>query len=218
MIDFTTARLNMVESQLRTNKVTNAAVLAAFESVPREMFLPEALRGIAYVDEDIDVGLGRCMMEPRVLARLLQAAQPGPADVALEIGCGTGFATAILSRIVATAVAVEEDDRFIEAAGAALSSLQMDNAVVLKGKITDGYPEQGPYNVILINGAVAEVPAAICDQLAEGGRLVTVVRGRDGIGRATLIERHGGTNSGRILFDAAVPQLQEFEPAPSFVF
>lgn len=218
MIDFATARLNMVESQLRTNKVTDAAVLAAFETVPREMFLPEALRGIAYVDEDVEIGRGRWMMEPMVLGRLLQAARPGPADVALEIGCGSGYATAILSRIVATAVAVEADDKFIEAAAATLSRLQMDNAVVIKGDVTQGYPGQAPYNVILFNGAVAEVPRAIREQLAEGGRLVAVVRGSDGLGRATLIERHGGTTSGRVLFDAAVPQLPEFEATPGFVF
>ncbi len=218
MTDFTTARRNMVGSQLRTNKVTSEAVLEAFEIIPRELFLPEKLRGVAYLDEDIALGAGRCLMEPMVLARLLQAARPGPADIALDIGCGSGYATAILSRIVATVVAVESEDLSVEAAASALSKLGLDNAVVVKGDITQGYPGQAPYNVILIGGTVSQVPAIIRDQLAEGGRLVAVVRGDDGIGRATHIERRGGLTSARILFDAAVPQLPEFEPAPGFAF
>ena len=218
MVDTAQARLNMVESQLRTNKVTDEAVLAAFESVPREAFVPEALRAVAYRDEDIDLGEGRCIMEPMVLARLLQAARPGPADLALEIGCGTGYATALLARMVATAVAVESVPALVEAAGTALAALGLDNAVVMKGDIGRGVPDQAPYNVIFIHGAVAEVPRAISDQLAEEGRLVTVVRAGAGVGRATLIERHGGITSSRVLFDAAVPTLPEFAPAPGFVF
>jgi protein-L-isoaspartate(D-aspartate) O-methyltransferase len=182
------------------------------------LFLPEKLRGVAYLDEDISLGTGRCMMEPMVLARLLQAAQPEPADIALDIGCGSGYATAILSRILATVVAVESDDTSVEAAASALSSLGLDNAVVVKGDITQGYPGQAPYNVILIGGTVSQVPEVISGQLAEGGRLVAIVRGDDGIGRATLIERRSGQTSQRILFDAAVPRLPEFEPAPGFAF
>jgi protein-L-isoaspartate(D-aspartate) O-methyltransferase len=218
MTDFTIARRNMVGSQLRTNKVNSEAVLEAFESVPRELFLPEKLRGVAYLDEDIVLGSGRCMMEPRVLARLLQAARPEPSDIALDVGCGSGYAAAILARIVATVVAVESNDAAVETAASALSGLGLDNAVVVKGDITQGYPGQAPYNVILIGGTVSQVPAVIRDQLAEGGRLVAVVRGEDGIGRATLIERRGGLTSPRILFDAAVPPLPEFEPAPGFAF
>ena len=218
MVDTAKARLNMVESQLRTNKVTNEAVLAAFENVPRELFMPEALRAAAYLDEDIDLGHGRYIMEPMVLARLLQAARPGPADVALEIACGSGYATALLARMVATAVAVESGDAFVDQASAALAELGLDNAVVMKGDIARGVPDQAPYNVILIHGAVAEVPEAISGQLAEDGRLVTVVRRGAGMGRATLIERHGGITSSRVLFDAGVPALPEFAAEPGFVF
>ncbi|MEE9210577.1 MAG: protein-L-isoaspartate O-methyltransferase [Kiloniellales bacterium] len=218
MVDFAAARLNMVESQLRTNKVTNLRLLGAFESVPRELFVPEPLRGIAYIDEDVALGGGRYVMEPRVLARLIQAAQPGPEDVALDLGCGSGYATAILSRLVATVVALEDDATLAAAANRTLGKLEIDNAVVVKGRLTEGYPKQAPYNVILLGGAVAEVPAAIADQLAEGGRLVTVVSAGPGLGRATLMRRDGGVISSRVLYDAALPVLPGFEAEPGFVF
>ncbi len=218
MVDFAAARWNMVESQLRTNKVTDLRVLDAFETVPRELFVPEPLRGIAYVDEDVALGGGRFVMEPRVLARLLQAAEPGPEDMALDLGCGSGYATAILSRLVATVVALEDDAALAEAANRTLDSLEIDNAVVVEGRLAAGYPKQAPYNIILLGGAVAEIPAAIADQLAEDGRLVAVVSAGPGLGRATLMRRDGGVVSSRVLYDAALPVLPGFEPAPGFVF
>ncbi len=218
MVDFATARLNMVESQLRTNRVTDLALLGAFETVPRERFVPEPLRGIAYVDEDVPLGGGRFVMEPMVLARLLQAALPGPDDIALDIGCGTGYGTAILSRLAATVVALESDATLAAAANQALDGLEFDNAVVVEGQLTEGYPKQAPYNVILLSGAVAEVPPAIGEQLAEGGRLVAVVAAGTGLGRATLMQRDGGVISSRVLHDAALPVLPGFETEPGFVF
>ncbi len=218
MVDFAAARLNMVESQLRTNRVTDLRLLGAFETVPRELFVPEPLRGIAYIDEDVALGGGRFVMEPRVLARLLQAAQPGPEDMALDLGCGSGYATAILSRLVATVVALEDDAALAEAANRTLDALEIDNAVVVEGRLAAGYPKQAPYNVILLGGAVAEIPAAIADQLAEDGRLVTVVSAGPGLGRATLMRRDGGVISSRVLYDASLPVLPGFEAAPGFVF
>ncbi len=218
MVDFAAARLNMVGSQLRTNKVTDLALIEAFETVPRERFVPEPLRGIAYVDEDVPLGGGRFVMEPMILARLLQAARPGPDDIALDIGCGTGYGTAILSRLTATVVALESDAALAATANQVLSGLEFDNAVVVEGKLTEGYPKQAPYNVILLSGAVAEVPPAIGAQLAEGGRLVTVVEAGTGLGRATLMQRDSGVISSRVLYDAAVPLLPGFEAEPGFVF
>jgi protein-L-isoaspartate(D-aspartate) O-methyltransferase len=218
MVDFAAARWNMVESQLRTNRVTDLRVLDAFENVPRELFVPEPLRGIAYIDEDVALGGGRFVMEPRVLARLLQAAQPGPEDMALDLGCGSGYATAILSRLVATVVALEDDAALAEAANRTLDALEIDNAVVVEGRLAAGYPKQAPYNVILLGGAVAEIPASIADQLAEDGRLVTVVSAGPGLGRATLMRRDGGVISSRVLYDASLPVLPGFEAEPGFVF
>ena len=218
MVDFAAARSNMVESQIRTNKVTDPHLLDAFETTPRERFVPEPLRGIAYVDQDVALGGERFVMEPMVLARLLQAARPGPGDVALDLGCGSGYATAILSRLVATVVALEVDAALAAAANQTLDELEIDNAVVVEGPLAEGYPKQAPYNVILLNGAVSEVPLAIADQLAEGGRLVTVVSVGAGLGRATLMRRDSGVISSRILCDASVPVLPGFEAAPGFVF
>ncbi len=218
MVDFAAARSNMVESQIRTNRVTDPHLLDAFQTTPRERFVPEPLRGIAYIDEDVALGGERFMMEPMVLAKLLQAARPGPGDVALDLGCGSGYATAILSRLVATVVALEVDAALAAAANQTLDELEIDNAVVVEGRLADGYPKQAPYNVILLNGAVSEVPLAIADQLAEGGRLVTVVSVGPGLGRATLMRRDSGVISSRILCDAAVPVLPGFEAAPGFVF
>lgn len=218
MIDYTAARLNMVESQLRTNRVTDAALLEAFEQVPRELFVPEELRGVAYVDEDLAVGHGRYLMEPRVLARLLQAARPEPQDIVLDIGCGTGYATVILARLSATVVALEDGGGLAARANEVLGELEVGNAVVVEGPLNEGYAKQAPFNVIVVNGAVAEVPSVISVQLAEAGRLVTVVRNSAGMGRAILMQRIGGVVSSRTLFDAAVPVLPGFEVEPGFVF
>ena len=218
MVDYAAARMNMVDSQLRTNKVTNAELIAAFESVPREAFVPERLTGVAYVDQDIALSNGRYLMEPMVLARLLQEARPGPADVVLDVGCGTGYATAILAKLAATVVALESDHDLAVKATKVLGDLGIDNAIVVEGPLPAGWPAQAPYSVILLNGAVAEVPEAIRRQLADGGRLVTVQMPDAGPGRGVLMRRSGDTAAGRAVFDATTPILPGFAPAPGFVF
>ena len=218
MFDFATARSNMIESQLRTNKVTDAGVLEAFGAIPRERFLPEARAGVAYVDEDLEVAPGRFLMEPMVLARLLQAAQVQSSDVVLDVGCATGYSSAVLARLAGTVVALESDATLGEQANETLQELDIDNAVVVAGELTEGYQKQAPYNVILLGGAVAEVPEAILSQLAEGGRLVTVLAPQAHLGQAVLIRNSAGVASRRVLFDASVRQLPGFAQVPRFVF
>jgi protein-L-isoaspartate(D-aspartate) O-methyltransferase len=208
----------MVESQLRTNKVTDLRVLEGFSTVPREVFVTAAARGVAYLDEDIALGGGRFLTEALVLARMIQAAAIGAGDIVLEIGGATGYGTAILARLAATVVALESDSQLSARAAAALSEHSIDNVVAVEGPLPLGYPEQAPYNVILINGAVAEVPQGLQDQLADGGRLVAVVRDRPGLGRAVLVRRLGAVVSSRVLFDAGTPLLPGFERAPRFAF
>ncbi len=218
MADTVAARLNMVESQLRPNRVWDTRILDAFETVPRELYVPERARGFAYVDEDLPVGHRRYLMEPMVLARLIQAAEIGSADIVLDLGCATGYASAILSQLAATVVALEEVPELARAAAAVLDGQQVTNAVVVEGKLAEGYAKQAPYDVILLDGAAGEVPGAIEDQLAEGGRLVGVVQDRDGVGRAMLMRKDLGAVSGRVLFDANTPVLPGFERKAGFVF
>jgi protein-L-isoaspartate(D-aspartate) O-methyltransferase len=218
MFDYRAARLNMVESQLRTNKVHDEAILDAFLAVPRERFVPEHLSGIAYIDEDIPLGEGRCLLEPMVLARLLQLAEIGPEDGVLEIGAATGYATAILSRLAQRVIAVEGDRRLVAIARLRMSELGNGNVTLLEGHLAEGYPAGAPYEVIVIGGAVAAIPDVIVRQLAEGGRLVTVVKPADGPGHGALMARSAGHLSQRAVFDAATALLPGFAPAPGFVF
>ena len=224
MINEPAARLNMVEGQLRTNKVTDEAVLEGFLTTPRERFVPLQLRGIAYVDDDIPLGNGRVLMEPLVLARLLQVAAIGKQSKVLEIGCATGYATAILAKLAATVVAVESDKALAAAARANLAALGLGNVQLQEAPLADGWRAGAPYDVILINGGVAEIPAAIEDQLAEGGRLVTVTEGDSAApsearcGRAVLMTRAEGKLSSRPVFDATVEMLPGFARRPAFVF
>lgn len=217
-MDYTAARFHMVESQIRTNGVMEPAVVAALTEIPREVFLPKPMRGFAYVDDDLDVGGGRFLVEPLVLARLLLGAAIKPTDVVLNIGDATGYATAVISKLAQTVVTLECDGDWAQRAGQSLTDLGIDNAAIVQGALERGYPAQAPYDVILFSGAVTEIPAAICRQLADGGRLVAVVTTSPGVGKGTLIVRVGDTFGRRILFDAATPLLPGFLPKPKFVF
>lgn len=218
MVDYKAARQNMIESQLRANGVTEPAVTEAFAAVPRELFVPKARRSIAYVDEDLPLKEGRYLMEPMVLGKLIQLAGIGPGDLVLDVGAGTGYAAAVLSRLAAAVVAIESDPELAALASAALTQFGADNVVVLQQALEQGYPKQAPYDVILIEGAVEEIPDALTVQLAEGGRLVTVVRPPGGVGRGMLFLREHGVVSGRPDFDAATPLLPGFVRRPGFVF
>jgi protein-L-isoaspartate(D-aspartate) O-methyltransferase len=218
MTEDPTRRLNMVESQLRTNKVTDTRLILAMAEIPRTQFLPARLAGVAYVDEDIPLGHGRFAMEPMVFARLVQAAAIRETDVVLEIGTGCGYGTAVLARLASTVVSVESDAEFASTATTRLAALGVDNAVVVRGDLASGHAAQAPYDAIVFGGAVAEVPPEILAQLAVGGRLVAVQRRGSGPGRASVWTRHAAGTAGRVLFDANTPTLPGFEPVASFVF
>jgi len=216
-MDFGAARRNMVDRQLRTNKVTDEAVLEALNEIPRERFVPEELRSAAYIDEDVPLGAGRYLIEPMVYARMLQAAEVQRGDLVLDLGCGSGYSTAVLSRLANMVVALESDPALARRTGAALADLSIDNALVVEGPLQEGWPAQAPYNLIVLGGAAEQIPESISGQLAEGGRLVGVEI-RRGVGRAMLYLRRRGVVSGRPLFDAAVPILPGLATEPSFVF
>jgi protein-L-isoaspartate(D-aspartate) O-methyltransferase len=208
----------MVDCQLRTNKVADEALVARFETVPREWFVEESIRSIAYVDEDVSIGHGRYLMAPMVLARILQELAISPSEVVLDVGCGTGYSSAILSGLADTVVALEENHELATRANDLLTELAADNAIVVEAPLSEGYATQGPYDIILVGGAIASVPSALADQLIDGGRLAAIVdNGRDP-GKAILMIKRHGIVSQRELFDASVPRLPGFEPKMGFVF
>ena len=218
-MDYALHRKNMVDGQVLPNRVTDPLVIDALYRLPRESFVPKQKMGVAYMDEAINLGGGRYLMEPMVLARLLEGAEIQPTDIVLDVACATGYSSAVAAKIANTVVALESDKNLAESATAILNRLGIDNAIVVEGDVVKGYAKQGPYDVIVINGAVDSVPNEIIEQLAEGGRLVTVVNGKDGVGRGTLMLRKNGIVSMRELFDAGSPLLKEFSSQnKTFVF
>ena len=218
MTEFGAARAHMIESQLRPNKVIDARVLDAFGGIRRELFVPDHLRVVAYIDEDLPLGGGRYLMEPMVVARLLQAAQIERTDKVLIIGAGTGYEAALAAALARSVIALEEDPELARRARAALVEHFIASVSVVEGPLPQGYRPRAPYDVVLFCGAVADVPSEIDTQLAEGGRVLAVVKSANRIGRATLWARTGGVMARRVLFDAATPLLPGFSPKPAFAF
>jgi protein-L-isoaspartate(D-aspartate) O-methyltransferase len=219
MTVFEAARTHMIESQIRPNKVTNERVLDAFARIRRELFVPDHLRSIAYVDEDLPIARRRYLMEPMVAARLIQAVLPQRRDTALVVGAGTGYEAAVLGVLVRAVVALEEDQELARLARAALVEEKIASVSVVEGRLRDGCRLRAPYDVILFGGAVADVPDEIFGQLAEEGRMAAVVEVEGaGIGRAVLTGRAGGVIARRVIFEAAISLLPGFEPKPAFEF
>ena len=217
-MDYTVARQNMVDCQILPNHVTNPHVLKGMLDLPREKFVPIELSGVAYLDGSLPLGSGRFLMEPMIVARLLEVVAPDSNDVAMAIGCASGYLSALLAKIVSTVVAVESDKAFTQRAGEIFKQLSIDNVVLVEGKLNDGYSKQGPYDVIIFDGAVAAIPDTIIDQLANAGRLATVVIEENGVGRVRMLTRHGDTISSRDMFDASTPFLTGFKNEAKFSF
>lgn len=215
-MDYAVARQHMVDSQIRTNKVTDERLIDAIRALPRERFVPERLRARSYLDDDVEIAPGRFLMEPMVTARLVQAADVKPTDMALVVGAATGYAAALLARLANTVVALESDAGLAQRAGAAYAELAIDNAAVVEGALAAGCAKHAPYDVIYLDGAVEHLPQALIDQLGEGGRMVGVLVER-GVGRAMLWTKSGGSVSSRVLFDANVAPLPGFQAPPRFV-
>ena len=219
MTDYALARRNMIDGQLRPNRVNNAGLLQAIGELPRERFLPAGLSSVAYADEDVPLGGGRFLMEPMVLARLIQILQPKYGDRALVVASGRGYGAALLAQLVTAVVALESDPVLGQAAEAAWKDVGATNVALWTGKLEDGVPSAAPYALILIEGAVRQIPKAILDQLADGGRLATVVAGPEGaMGVAELVVKEDGVTSRRPIFDAGTPTLPGFAPPARFTF
>lgn len=220
MIDFAELRRGMVDGQVRTNNVTDPRIVSAMLEIPRERFVPPQLKSLAYIDDDLaltDGGAPRYLIEPMILARLVQLADVQPNEHVLDIGTGTGYSAAVLSQLAQQVVAVEEDAGLAAAATATLAELGVANVAVMQGPLNAGWAKEAPYDLILLNGSVDEVPAGLLAQVKEGGRLIAVV-GHGGAGRATVFSKVAGAVSERVAFNAAVPALPGFKAAPRFVF
>ncbi len=219
-MDFSQSRRKMVDNQLRTNDVTDHRILDAMEFVPRERFVPASKKSVAYIDEDLPVGstdTGRCLMKPHIFGKLVQLADIREGDIALVVGAGTGYSSAVVSQLAASVVALEEDPDLARTAGEILVDLGIENAVVVEGPLVKGYESEGPYDVILVDGAVEVLPETLKQQMKPDGRLV-VVEGQGGAGVAKLYQKSGSAVSGRFGFNASVSLLPGFERNAEFVF
>lgn len=215
---FETARRTMVDCQVRPSDVTSIDLIEAMLWAPREAFLPKAKRAQAYVGEHLPVAEGRYELDPRIFAKMVDAAAPASDDLALVVGSGYGYAAAVLSKLTAAVIALEEDEAMAQAAATSFSEVGVDNVVAAQGALTAGCVEHQPYNLIFVNGAIETAPpAALLGQLAEGGRLVAI-RMSGPVGRCELWLRDGETTGARPAFDASAPVLPGFAAAPGFVF
>jgi protein-L-isoaspartate(D-aspartate) O-methyltransferase len=217
-MDFGAARDNMIECQLRTNKITDSRILGAMSTLPRERFLPREREAMAYVDIDVPCGEGRCLMTAMASGRLIQEAGIKSEDEVLCIGASTGYSVAVMANLASSVIALESNKTCAEKAGELFAEFNLDNAVVVEGPLTQGWKAESPYNVIFIDGMVSEIPNAVFDQLADGGRLVAIVDSGNGIGCATLYIKLTGNVSNRGIFDINVGKLTEFDKIQEFVF
>ena len=208
------ARLHMIDSQIRPNDVTDPRILAAIGAVARENFVPRNARAIAYADVPVEVAQGRFLLEPRCFAKLLQLAEITAEDRILDVGCATGYSSAVLARLGGKVIALEQDADLLRIASDALSN----SAVTLvQGGLIEGAKMEGPFDVIVVEGAIEQSPDTLLAQLAEGGRLVTVMK-ENGQSRAVIfLKEHGGIGR-RAVFDAEAPLLAGFKKAMGFIF
>jgi protein-L-isoaspartate(D-aspartate) O-methyltransferase len=204
----------MVDTQVRPSDVTKFPIIEAMLHVPREAFVPAALREAAYVGENLDIG-GRVMLDPRTLAKIIDLIDIQRTDVVLDVACGLGYSTAVLARLAEVVVAVEDDAERADAAQDALSEQGVDNAAVITGPLAEGAPKSAPYDAILIEGAVEEVPDTLLAQLREGGRICAIFA-EGGVGVVRLGLMTDGRVSWRFGFNAGAPVLPGFARARAF--
>ncbi len=206
-VDYTLSRRNMVESQIRTNRVTDQRIIDAIGKIPREQFVPKHLENLAYIDHSLEISPGRYLMESMVFARLIQGASVRNDDICLDVGCGSGYSSVVLGEIAGTVVALESNSDLAKKAESNFKKSGADNIFLITAPLDEGYSGQAPYDVIVVNGSVERLPEMLLNQLNEGGRLVSIISKKSTSGRAKLFEKRHGHISERELFDATAPDL-----------
>jgi protein-L-isoaspartate(D-aspartate) O-methyltransferase len=216
MTDFARRRTTMVDTQVRPSDVTRFPIIEAMLSVPREDFVPVERREAAYAGEHVDLGRGRVVLDPRTLAKMLDAADIQSDEIVLDVGAGLGYSSALAARLAEAVIALEEDKALATEAERALSAAGADNVAVVEGPLADGAAKHGPYDVILLEGAVEHMPDSLVDQLKEGGRLVAIFA-EGALGVVRVGYRIDGRVNWRYAFNAGAPVLPGFEARRAFV-
>lgn len=211
------ARQNMVDCQLRTNRVTDSALLAAMAELPREAFIPADLKDLAYSDGELKIAEGRSMLAPMTVARMLQCLEIRKKDVCLAIESAAGYAAAVMGHLSCAVFALHDDSNLTLQTGNICNQLGLDNVISVTGPLNEGWNKEAPYNAIFIDGTVEIVPDVIWDQMADGGRLVAIIE-ENGVGRATRFLKKGTSHSGLVQFDAKAHKLSNFRRPQNFVF
>ena len=217
-MSFDAAREIMVDSQIRPNDVSDAPIVSAFLRTPREVFVPNSRKSVAYSELEIATSPGRSLWIPRDTGKLIKLAAIRPTDIVLVIGAGAGYEAALISHLSETVIALEETTELVDAMSERFATLGLDRAVAVEGDIAAGLPDQAPFDVIYVCGMVETVPDAWTAQLADGGRLATVVMEREGLGRGKVFTKAGDTVAARDGFDAFPPKFEQFNRKQAFVF
>lgn len=216
MSDYETRRITMVDTQVRPSDVTRFPIIEAMLAVPRERFVPPSLRDVAYAGRNLDLAPGRALIEPRTLAKMLESLAIEPDELVLDIAPWLGYSSAVIARLAQAVVALEDDEARIAEAEGILAEIGADNVAVVSGSLTGGAPQHGPYDVIVIEGAIEALPDAIAEQLKEGGRIGAIfMEGALGVCRVGY-KAHGAI-TWRFAFNASAPVLPGFEAAHEFV-
>ncbi|MEJ2036274.1 MAG: protein-L-isoaspartate O-methyltransferase [Maritimibacter sp.] len=217
MSDFNSLRTMMVDTQIRPSDVTKYPIIEAMLTIPRENFVPDALRGAAYAGAPIELAENRVMFEPRTLAKTLEVLDIRSGDAVLVLGAGLGYSAAVIAHFAEYVVALEEDEALAGEAEKNLSEQGADNVAVLTGALTEGDARHGPYDAIIVEGAVQDVPARLTDQLKDGGRIAVIFAQGD-MGALRIGHRIGNRIDWRLAFNAAAPVLPGFQKKAEFVF
>ncbi|WP_296420944.1 protein-L-isoaspartate O-methyltransferase family protein [Pseudooctadecabacter sp.] len=217
MVDYTSRRTLMVDTQVRPSDVTKFPIIDALLDIPREEYVPDRLRDAAYVGENLQLDTDRVMLEARTFAKMLDAVDVQPTDVVLDLGCGLGYSTAVLAHMADFVVAVEDDAARVADAQAILTAQGVDNAAVFEGALADGAAKSGPYDVIILQGAVEDIPAALLDQIKEGGRIIAIFA-QGALGEVRIGRKIDGVVNWRMAFNAGAPVLPGFAKEAAFSF